>query len=371
MTTFESVLEHEFAGNPVDRWLIALAVVAVTTIVLGVTKRLVARRLSKIAEDTETDLDDLVVDLVRRTARWFLFSLGVFFAHHWLDLSVKASRYVEGFVKVAFWIQVGLWGRGLVAFGLRRMVKDRSADDPARTMGASVLTFVGQFTVWSLVALMVLQACGQDINALIAGLGVGGIAIALAAQNVLSDLFASIAILLDKPFVVGDSIVLGDFAGNVEHIGVKTTRLRSVTGEQIIIGNHDLVSSRVRNFKRLTERRQTFTIGITYDTPAEQVEAVAAMLRDIVTAIPDTRIDRSHFKEFGDFALVYEVVYFVKKPDFNALMDVQQRINLEIYRRFAAEGIEFAYPTQVVHQATPPPPPSPPPAAPQKELSRG
>jgi small-conductance mechanosensitive channel len=377
MTTFalaasiESVLQREFAGNSVGRWLVGLGVLALTTAVLGVVKRLVVIRLAALAEKTETDLDDLLVELVRRTSGFCLVALGVFFAHHWINLSDTATDYIRIAVKVALWVQVGFWGRGLIDFGIVRMTRGRGTDDPARTMGAPVLVFVGQVLVWSVVGLMILQAAHQDITTLIAGLGVGGIAVALAAQNILGDLFASITILLDKPFVIGDSIVLGDFAGTVEHIGVKTTRVRSVTGEQIIIGNHDLVSSRVRNFKRLTERRQIFTIGVTYDTSEAQVAAIPGMLKEIVVAIPDTRFDRAHFKSFGDFALIFEVVYFVQKPDFNTLMDVQQKINLEIYRRFAADKIEFAFPTQVVHTVTPPLPPPPPPAAPQKELSRG
>jgi len=349
----ESVLDRVYAGNTLHRWLIAGVVLLAGTLVLLLARRLVVLRMARIAERTATDLDDLAVDLVRRTAGFFLFALALFVARHWLELGETASVYVRRAIEVALLLQLGLWALGVVAFAVQRMTRGRDSDDPARTMGLPVLTFVGKVCIWSLVGVLCLQAVGQDINALIAGLGVGGIAIALAAQNILGDLFASITILLDKPFVVGDAIVLGDFQGTVENIGVKTTRLRSVSGEQIIIGNHDLVSSRVRNFKRLTERRQVFTIGITYDTPADKVAALPEILRQIVASVPDTRFDRAHFKSFGDSALLFEVVYFVKKSEFNALMDVQQRINLEIYRRFAAEGIAFAFPTQTVYQFTP------------------
>ena len=359
-------LDQEFAGTPVRGWMHALIAFAVTLIVLGAVKRLVLLRLAKIAEHSETDLDDLVVDLVRRTGRFFLVALGVFFAHPWLNLAEKAQVWVTDAVQVAVWIQVGFWGLGLVQFGLNRMVRGRAADDPARTMGTSVLGFVGRAFVWTLVFLSCLSALGHPIGPILASLGVGGIAVALALQNILGDLFASITILLDKPFVVGDAITLGEFNGTIEKIGVKSTRLRSVSGEEIIIGNHDLVSSRVRNFKRMRERRQVFTVGITYGTEKSKVEKIADLLKEIVSAVPDTRFDRAHLKGLGASSLDFEVVYYVQKPDYNTLMDAQHRINLEIYERFAAEGIEFAFPTQTLHHVTEPP------ARPlQKELSRG
>jgi small-conductance mechanosensitive channel len=366
VAAFGSFFNQDFAGNPVSAWMRALVAFAVTLVVLGLTKRLVLLRLAKIAEHTETDYDDLLVDLVRRTSRFFLVVLGVYFAHHWLTLSGGAQNTLEEAIHIAIWIQMGLWGLGLVHFGIQRMIRGRAADDPGRTMGASVLGFIGRVLIWTVVLLGCLQAMGQPIGSLLASLGVGGIAVALALQNILGDLFASITILLDKPFVVGDSILLGDFNGTIEKIGVKSTRLRSVSGEEIIIGNQDLVSSRVRNFKRMRERRQAFTVGLVYGTSRAKIERITALLKEIVTSVPETRFDRAHFKALGPSSLDFEVVYFVLKPDFNTLMDVQHRINLEIYDRFAAEGVEFAYPTQTLHHVTPPTAEKP-----QKELSRG
>ena len=247
------------------------------------------------------------------------------------------------------WIQVGLWGRGVVEYGIRRLVGGAGPEEAASTMGVTVLGFLGSLILWSVVLLLCLEALHVNVNSLIASLGVGGIAVALAAQNVLGDLFASIAILLDKPFVVGDGIQVGDFSGSVERIGVKTTRLRSVNGEEIVMGNSDLVSSRIRNFKRLEARRIVTQIGIVYGTPHEQVRAIPAILREIVERTPDTRFDRAHFRTFGESALQYELVYFAQKLDFGAMMDIQQAVNLAIHARFAAEDIQFAFPTQTVH----------------------
>jgi len=185
------------------------------------------------------------------------------------------------------------------------------------------------------------------------------IAVALALQNVLGDLFASISILLDKPFVVGDAIVVGDFNGTVEQIGIKTTRLKSVNGEQLIMGNADLAHSRIRNFKRLLERRSVFTFGVTYQTPREKLERIPALLQEIIEQTPQARFERAHFAKFGDWALVFEAAYFVQHPDYQSYMDAQQAINFELLRRFEQERIEFAYPTQTVVQALPAPPAAP------------
>jgi len=168
---------------------------------------------------------------------------------------------------------------------------------------------------------------------------------------VLGDLFASISIVLDKPFVIGDFIIVGDMLGTVEHIGIKTTRVRSLFGEQLIFSNNDLLNSRIRNYKRMDERRIVFSIGVVYQTPYEKLSAIPGMVREIVEAQEQTRFDRAHFSKFGDFALIYEIVYYVKIPDYNAYMDIQEAINLEIYRKFQEQGIEFAYPTQTVFVA--------------------
>jgi small-conductance mechanosensitive channel len=352
-SNLSALLKEQFLGNSLSQLSLALAVLVGGTLLLGITKRLIQFRLGQIPGESRTQVDELVLGLVRRTSRLFLATLAFRAAAELLVLHDELKPYLHNAVMIVAWLQVGLWGRGLVHFGIQRMVKSRASDDPARTMGAPVLDFLGQTAVWSIVLLMALADMGRDITTLITGLGVGGIAIALAAQNVLGDLFASITILLDKPFVVGDSIVLGDFQGTVEHIGVKTTRLRSVSGEQIVIGNQDLVTSRLRNFKRLVERRNLVTIGVSYGTSYEQVAAIPRILEEIIRSTQDARFDRAHLKAFGDSAFLFEVVYFVEKQDYATFMDVQQAINLAILRRFAQEGIDLAFPTQVVHLVRP------------------
>jgi small-conductance mechanosensitive channel len=220
--------------------------------------------------------------------------------------------------------------------------------DPASVTTVSALGFVGKLVLWLVILLLALDNLGVDITGLIAGLGIGGIAIALAVQNILGDLFASLSIVLDKPFVIGDFIIVDNYLGTMEYIGLKTTRLKSLSGEQLVFSNSDLLTSGIRNFKRMYERRVVFTIEVVYQTPVEKLAAIPKMIREIIEKQEHTRFDRAHFKEYGPSSLDYEIVYYVRKPEYNVYMDIQQAINLEIFRRFEQEGIEFAYPTQTL-----------------------
>jgi small-conductance mechanosensitive channel len=355
-STLADVLERTWLGNPLTEWLRAAIVLVAAFLFLGIAKRLVVARLAVVAQRTSTEVDDLVVELVRRTRHWFLFLLAFWLAHHFIDWPGPEDPALEGpwerrigiLVHLGSFVQAGLWGKGLLEFGIRRLVGQGSRTDRERAMGAGILSFLGATILWSLVVLLCLSALGVNVNALIASLGVGGIAVALAAQNVLGDLFASIAILLDKPFVVGDSIQVGDFQGTVERIGVKTTRLRSVNGEEIVVGNSDLVSSRLRNFKRAEERRVVTNIAIDLDTQHVVVRRLPALLEEIVRAVPDARFDRAHFKGLGPGSLEFELSYFATRLEANGLMDAQQAVGLAIHERFLAEGIRFALPTQVL-----------------------
>jgi len=188
-----------------------------------------------------------------------------------------------------------------------------------------------------------------NITGLLAGLGIGGIAVALAVQNILGDLLASLSIVLDKPFVIGDMIVVDKLMGTIEHIGLKTTRVRSIDGEELIFSNNDLLKSRIHNYKRMQERRIVFGFGVVYQTPEEKLTIINDIVKQVIETRERVRFERVHFKEYGESALKYEAVYHVKGPDYRIYMDVQEAINLDIFRRFRKEGIEFAYPTRTVH----------------------
>lgn len=255
---------------------------------------------------------------------------------------------------VAIAIQFVAWAGSLMEWLAAWWLRHRAIDseghaDPALAGAIGTFRWLILTVVYAAILLLALENLGVDVTALIAGLGVGGIAIALAVQNVLGDLFGSLTITLDKPFVVGDFIVVGSEMGTIEKIGIKTTRVRSLGGEQLIFGNNDLLSSRIRNYKRMQERRIVFTFGVTYQTSAEQAASIASGVREIVSGMERTRFDRCHFQKFGASSLDFEVVYFVLSAEYNVYMDVQQAINLEMMRRFERDGIEFAYPTQTLY----------------------
>ena len=208
--------------------------------------------------------------------------------------------------------------------------------------------FVLRMMIWVMLILIGLDNLGVNITTLIAGLGIGGIAVALALQNILGDLFASFSIVLDKPFVIGDFIIIDDCMGTIEHVGLKTTRIRSLSGEQLIFSNGDLLKSRIRNYKRMFERRVVFSLGVVYQTPYDKISQIPEMIRQAVEKNSQVRFDRAHFKAFGDYALLFEVVYWIQDPDYTIYMDIQQAINLDMFKQFSEAGIEFAYPTQTL-----------------------
>lgn len=342
-------LDKTLYGNTIFQWLIALVVVIVVSGVLELLKTLISRRLGRLAERTLTQTDDVLVDLIRRTKFIFLLVIAVYLGSLVLSLPRVLSGVISKVVIFALLAQGAVWGTSLISFWVNRFKqKSIAEEDTASATAFTALGFVFRLILWTIILLVALDNLGINITALIAGLGVGGIAVALALQNILGDLFASLSIVLDKPFVTGDFIIVDEYLGTVEHIGLKSTRIRSLSGEQLVFSNNDLLRSRIRNYKRMQERRAVFSIGVVYQTPSEKLAEIPGIIREIIESQELTRFDRSHFKEYGDFSLNFETVYWVKVPDYNTYMDIQQAMNLEIFRRFEEKGIEFAYPTQTL-----------------------
>lgn len=336
-------------GSPFGVWLLALAAAGAVWGGLRALRGFAGGRLRRHAARTATAVDDVAAELVGRTSNLVIVVVALASGALLLSLPVPAARAVRLALSGAVLLQIGLWGNILLTSGVVLYARRRLEQDAATVTTVTVLGFMGRLILWSLLLLVGLDNLGLDVTALVAGLGIGGIAVALALQNVLGDLFAAFAIALDRPFSIGDFIIVDDLLGTVEHIGLKTTRIRSLFGEQVAISNGNLLDCRIRNFKRMAERRVVFTVGVTYEMPPQLVEAIPAMLREIVERQTPVRFDRAHLKAFGDFALLFEVVYYVQSADYNLYMDIQQAINLAIVRRFADEGIEFAYPTQALH----------------------
>ncbi|MCL7927989.1 MAG: mechanosensitive ion channel family protein [marine benthic group bacterium] len=339
-------LDNVIFGNPLRAWTASLAIFLGLALLYALVKKALLSRIVALSEKTQTGLDDSFAAAINATKSWLLLFIAIQFAVRPLSLSSQADAWLTRLAIGAALVQVGFWASAWVQVLLRSWQVRRWGDDPEASMTVRFVGWAISVAVWAIVAMLVLENLGVDISALVAGLGIGGIAVALAVQSVLGDLLASLSILLDKPFVIGDYLSVDDLGGTVESIGLNSTRLTSLTGEQLVFSNKDLLQSRIRNYGRMEERRVLFKIGVVYGTPPELVEKIPEMLRSAIESHELTRFSRSHFKEFGDSALIFETVYFMTVPDYGTYMDVQQAVNIEMLRRFAAEGIEFAYPTQ-------------------------
>ena len=342
-------LYQAWRDNPLYDWAMAGLLIVGVLCVLALLRYVIARVVAALAKRTATDLDDHAAKLIAGTKLWLLFPIALYAGASALELPAKLEHAVNLLVVVAIIFQIVLWVNGFIGLWVERQVEKRRGVDGEGVTALTLLGFAARVVVWALMLLLILDQLGFDITALVAGLGIGGVAIALAVQNILGDLFASLSIVLDKPFVVGDFIIVDDLLGTVEYIGLKTTRVRSLSGELIIFANNDLLKSRIRNFKIMRERRAVFSVQVTYDTPLDKLEAIPGILRAAVENRQQTRFDRAHFKGLADSALDFEVVYYMTTPEYNAYMDAQQAINLEIVRRFREEAIEFAFPTRTLY----------------------
>ncbi|HEX6134309.1 MAG TPA: mechanosensitive ion channel family protein [Longimicrobiales bacterium] len=335
-----------YLNNSVRAWVLATAVAIVVYVGANLVRRLVIRQLTALSARTRNEADDMVADTLRRTRTFFILFVSLYAASRVLVLSDSAEtalRFAGVMVVVA---QAAIWGTVVINALIQRQIARRVEEDAATATTINAVGFILRLAFYTILVLLGLSNLGFDITALVAGLGIGGVAVALALQNILGDLFASLSIVLDRPFIIGDFIIVDDLMGTVEYVGLKTTRVRSLSGEQLVLSNSDLLGSRIRNFKRMYQRRVVFTLGVTYETPRHKLEQIPGMIRSAIERQLDTRFDRAHFSSYGDFALLFETVYYVLGPDYNAYMDIQQAINFDIHRAFEEAEIEFAYPTQ-------------------------
>lgn len=343
-----NLLQKFYLGNKLQDWLIALSALIIVFAVLKLLQAITIRRLSKLAASTDNQIDDFFVVMLKQTKLFILIIVSAYFASYALVFKPSVSAIWGKIIVLALILQGGFWGAAGISFAFGNISKKRSEEDVSSKTTVTFLGFVARFVLWIIILLLVLDNLGINITGLVAGLGIGGVAVALAVQNILGDLLASLSIVLDKPFVIGDFVVVDTMAGTIEHIGIKTTRIRSLSGEQLIFSNNDLLKSRIRNFKRMSARRVVFSFGVVYQTSLEKLKAIKNIVEEIIERQEMARFDRVHFKEYGEYSLNYEVVYHVASQDFKIYMDTQEAINLEIFRRFADEGIVFAYPTQAV-----------------------
>lgn len=337
---------QDLLANPLRDWITALIASVVIVAVLVFGRMFVARRVKR-ALVPPSHLRALLTDLVRRTRLYFIVAIALWAGSLPLTLSAHHEHLWRLLVLVVVLLQVGLWAGGLVGFWVERIAEHRGADAGTR-MTINVVGIAVRVLLWLVVLLVILDNLGVNITALVTGLGIGGIAIALAVQNILGDLFAALSIVLDKPFVVGDAISLGEVGGTVLHIGLKSTRLRADSGEMIIVSNGDLLKSRIRNFRGQERRLVALKLGIAYGTPADKLAKVPDIIRGAAQREANVKFDRSNFTSFGTYALITDSVYYVFKSSYAEYMDIQQRINLEILRQLNAESIEIAHQLPII-----------------------
>jgi small-conductance mechanosensitive channel len=340
-------LDQTLWGNTAERYLIAVGIFVGGIILIKIFKTIILHRLKKWAEKTETTLDDFLIKGIEKSIVPLLY-YGAFYAGITsLTLNAQTRKIIEIVSLVLLTFFIVRFISSTLMFTLTYFIKkqERGEEKARQLRGMTVLINI---FVWVIGIVFLMDNLGFNISAVVAGLGIGGIAIALAAQAILGDLFSYFVIFFDRPFEVGDFINVGDKVGTVEYTGIKTTRVRALSGEQLVFANTDLTNSRIHNFKKMEKRRVVFKLGVVYQTLADTLAEIPSLVKEIIEKQPDTTFDRGHFATYGDFSLNFEFVYFVLSSDYVKFMDTQQRINLEIYKEFENRGIEFAYPTQTL-----------------------
>ncbi len=336
----DEFLQQEYYNNTVREYLIVLGIILVSIVILAVIKRLVINRFKKITARTSSKTDDFVLGRIDRFGLPILQFGIVYWSLTLLDLSPKVRSVIAVAISVIITYYIIRLTSSVIMLMLEsRIRRQEKGEQKIKQLGGLMLVI--NIFIWVIGIVFLLDNLGKDVTTIITGLGIGGIAIALAAQNILGDLFNYFVIFFDRPFEVGDFIIVDDKLGTVEYLGIKTTRIRSLSGEQIIIGNSNLNNSRIHNYKRMYERRVVFNLNIDYRTPLEKIRLIPELLKSIVKEQERARFDRAHFASYGDWSLRFEVVYYVLSPDYNIYMDIQQAINLRINETFASHEIYF------------------------------
>ena len=343
-----SFFDAIFLGNTLRDWCISLGIMIISITALRIFQKIVVKRLQQLSEKTATGIDDFLVSVIRRTVMPLVYILAVYFSLKYLSISdsVKHTLHVAVTLATVFFVVRGI--NSFIRYIFYSYLGKETPEAEKKKQLRGILLII-QSIVWLVGIVFLIDNLGYDITTIVTGLGIGGIAIALASQAILGDLFSYLVIFFDKPFEVGDFLIVDDKIGSVEYIGIKTTRIRTLSGEQLICSNTDLTNSRVHNFKRMQQRRVLFSIGVIYSTPSGKLKRIPGMIKEIIESVKDTRFDRAHFASFGDFSLNFEIVYYIGTADYNMYMDRQQTINLKIFEKFEQENIDFAFPTQTLY----------------------
>lgn len=346
---FSTLWKTNFFHNDFSTYALALGLFIFYSALLYIIRLVITQYLARIVKHTKTDIDDVILEAILKIKTPIYLYVAFYFAVHTLVLPAFLFKIILIILIVLLTYQVII----SLQIGIDYFVKRFSAREKndGTKYAYSIIGTVGKGILWLFGILLILSNLGINVTSLITGLGIGGVAIALALQNILGDLFSSFAIYFDKPFVVGDFIIVGDKMGVVKKVGIKTTRIQALQGEEVVISNKDLTALQIQNFKHMTERRIVFSFGVTYETPNEKLKKIPSMVKKIITDKENTRFDRAHFLQFDSSALTFQVVYYVLTGDYNIYMDIQQEINFEIKEAFEKEKIDMAYPTQTIYMA--------------------
>ena len=341
---------YSLGGNTVQQYAIALAIFIGALIVLRVFKFFIVQRLKKLSKKTKTELDDLVIQGIDAFGWTFFSILALYIALKFIQLPQIIGIVFDYVILIAVVYYSIRFVQSIIEFGTKKYVQKRQKEDKdADTSIIDLLSRIAKGALWGVALILILSNLGYDVSALLAGLGIGGVAIAFALQNVLGDIFASFSIYFDKPFKIGDFIIIGDDMGVVKKIGIKSTKLESLWGNDIIVSNRELTTIRIHNYRTMKKRRVVFAFGLVYDTSKKKMDQALKIVREVFKGATLTTLDRVHFKKFGDSSLDFEVVYYVATGDYGKYMDIQQKINLGLKERFEKAKIEFAYPTRTLY----------------------
>jgi small-conductance mechanosensitive channel len=340
-------LAREFYGNTVEHYLIALAIIVSTIVIVRLFKKRMLNQIKKWTEKTQTKLDDYLISGLEKFGLPLMHFIALYAGLSFLSFPENTDKIIGNVFTVIFTVYTVRMISSFIRLMLESLIRSQEGGQEKLKQLNGIMLIIN-VVIWVIGLLFLFNNFGYNVTAIIAGLGIGGIAIALAAQNILGDLFNYFVIFFDRPFEVGDFITVDDKRGTVDHIGIKTTRLISVSGEQLAFSNSDLTKSRIHNFKRMNRRRVIFTLGVVYNTPHEKLQKIPHLLRTIITEQEQATFDRAHFASFGAYSLNFEVVYFVESADYIQYMNIQEAINLKIFKVFDEEKIEFAFPTQTV-----------------------
>lgn len=337
------ILQFKFLGITLFEWLISLAILVITYFGLQLAKQVALNRIERFSERTASQWNTFALTEVSRIRTYFILALAVYLASLALPLDNGPRELIRLVAEAAMLLQIAVWGTALINFMVNDRAKSRVNFDPSTATTMNAVSLITRVILWALILLIMLENIpGIQINSLIASLGITGVAVALAVQRILGDLFASLSIALDKPFVLGDFIIIDQYQGTVENIGLKSTRLRSLEGEQLIFSNSDLLNSRIHNYKRMARRRVQFPLRISLKTPTEKLSEIPRMVEDAIGSLDGLSFERAHFRQFGPAAYEFEVVYFVESPSYSTYMDKQQAVNLRLLQCFQETGIELA-----------------------------